>query len=222
MGIIYIVAHPAYHRYWRSIAIEVTTWSASHDQGGFEALSKNRFLERLGILRHTLKEDLLLFFLPWFTAYYLELFFCRNYGDGVSGIWGVIWEVIKHPQKLFSLPLQRMIGMPLFVIGLTIMIVGQITLWQNYSGFLVIKKGHQLITNGIYRFTRNPIYLGSILVFAGLPVYAASVYGFLAMLAMIPIILFRIQMEEKMLAEHFGDEYETYRRNTKRLIPFLY
>jgi protein-S-isoprenylcysteine O-methyltransferase Ste14 len=200
----------------------VTTWSVSHVKEGFEALLKNRLLERLGIVRHTLKKDLLLFFLPWLTVLYLELFFCRIYGDGLSGIWGVIWEVIKHPQKLFSLPLQRMIGVPLFVIGLTIMIVSQITLWQNYSGFVVIKKDHQLITHGIYRFTRNPIYLGSILVFASLPIYAASVYGFLAMLAMIPIILFRIQMEEKMLAEHFGDEYETYRRTTKRLIPFLY
>jgi protein-S-isoprenylcysteine O-methyltransferase Ste14 len=39
---------------------------------------------------------------------------------------------------------------------------------------------------------------------------------------MIPIILFRIKMEEEMLSEHFGDEYETYRNNTKRLIPYLY
>jgi len=163
-----------------------------------------------------------LFFLPWLTVFYLELFFCRTYGDGISGIWGVIWILIRRPQKLFSLPSQRMIGVSLFVIGLTIMIVGQITLWQNYSGFVVIKKGHQLITHGIYRFTRNPIYLGAIMVFAGLPVYAASVYGFLAMFAQIPVFLFRIKMEEKMLAEHFGDEYETYRNTTKRLIPFLY
>jgi len=165
---------------------------------------------------------LFLFFLPWFTILYLELFFCRTYGDGLSGIWGAIWELIKHPQQLFWLPLQRMIGLSLFVIGLTIMIVGLITLWQNYSGFVVIKKGHQLITHGIYRFTRNPIYLGAILVFTGLPVYAASVYGFLTMFAHIPIFLFRIKMEEKLLAEHFEDKYEKYRKTTKRLIPFLY
>lgn len=185
-------------------------------------MSQDRFLERLGFVRHTLKKDLLFFFLPWFAIFYLELFFCRTYGDGVSGIWGVIWEVIKNPQKLFSLPMQRMIGLPLFVVGLTVMIVGQLTLWRNYSGFVVIKSGHQLITHGAYRFTRNPIYLGAILVFAGLPVYAASAYGFLAMLAMLPIILYRIKMEEELLAEHFGDEYENYRNTTKKLIPFLY
>ena len=182
----------------------------------------NGLLEKLGIVRHTIEKDLLLFFLPWLTVFYLELSLCRSYGDGFSGIWGVIWEVIKHPQELFTLPWPRRIGLPLFVLGLTIMMVGQITLWQNYSGFVVIKKGHQLVTHGIYRFTRNPIYLGNIIVFAGLPVYAASVYGFLAMFAQIPILLFRIKMEEKMLAEHFGDEYEAYRNSTKRLIPFLY
>jgi len=179
-------------------------------------------LERLGIVRHTIKKDLLFFFLPWLTVLYLELRFCRTHGDGLSGIWGAIGEVINQPQRLFTFPLQRMIGVPLFVIGLAIMIVGQITLWRNYSGFVVIKKGHRLIIHGIYRFTRNPIYLGAVMVFVGLPVYAASVYGFLAMLAMIPIFLFRIKMEEKMLAEHFGDDYEAYRNTTKRLIPFLY
>jgi len=189
---------------------------------GRRTVARNRLLERLGIVRHTIKKDLLFFFLPWFTVFYLELSFCRIYGDGLSGIWGVIWEVIKHPQELFTLPWQRTIGLTLFVIGLTIMIVGQITLWENYSGFVVIKKGHQLITHGIYRFTRNPIYLGAIIVFTGLPVYAASVYGFLAMLVQTPILLFRIKMEEKMLAEHFGDEYEAYRTATKKLIPFLY
>lgn len=181
-----------------------------------------RLLERLGIVRHTLKKDLFFFFLPWLTVFYLELSFCRTHGDGLSGIWGVIGEVIKDPHRLFSLPLQRAIGLSLFVVGLTIMIVGQITLWKNYSGFVVIKKGHKLITHGVYRFTRNPMYLGAIMVFAGLPVYAASVYGFLTMFLMLPIFLFRIRMEEKMLAEYFGDEYEAYRDATKRLIPFLY
>lgn len=185
-------------------------------------MANSGFLEKLGIVRHTMKKDLLFFFLPWLTLFYLELLFCRIYGDGVSGIWGALWEVIRRPQQLFALPSQRMIGLTLFVTGLTIMIVSQITLWRNYSGFVVIKKGHRLITHGSYRFTRNPIYLGLLMVCAGLPVYAASVYGMLAMLAMIPVILFRITLEERMLAEHFGDEYEAYRDATSRLIPFLY
>jgi protein-S-isoprenylcysteine O-methyltransferase Ste14 len=56
----------------------------------------------------------------------------------------------------------------------------------------------------------------------GAPVYAPSLYGFLVMALLIPIILFRIKMEEDMLTEHFGDEYKAYRKATKKLVPFLY
>lgn len=69
------------------------------------------------------------------------------------------------------------------------MIVGQATLFRNYSGLVIIREDHQLITHGIYRFTRNPIYLGTIMVFIGLPVYVASLYGFLTMLVLVPIFL---------------------------------
>ncbi len=185
-------------------------------------MAKNGFLERLGFVETAIKKDLLFFFLPWLTAFIVGLNLCGKYGDGLSGIWRTIWELTTHPQQLIMLPLHRTVGLSLFVIGLTIMIVAQVTLWQNYSGFVVIKKDHQLITHGLYHCTRNPIYLGALMVFIGLPVYAASVYGFLVMLVQIPIFLNRIKMEEKLLSEHFGDEYEAYRKSTKRLIPFLY
>jgi protein-S-isoprenylcysteine O-methyltransferase Ste14 len=87
---------------------------------------------------------------------------------------------------------------------------------------LVIREGHQLITHGIYRFVRHPMYLGVILVVSGLPVYAASLHVFFAMLVLIPIILIRITLEEKLLLEEFQDAYQEYRETTKKLIPFIY
>ncbi len=102
------------------------------------------------------------------------------------------------------------------------MLVSQATLWRNYSATVVIRADHQLITHGIYRFTRNPIYLGGIMVVTGMPVYAASLYGFLTMLILVPIILNRIKMEEKLLTEEFGDAYRMYKEATKKLIPFIY
>ena len=190
-------------------------------QGG-EASDKKGFLERVGIVRHIMKKDLLCFFLPWITVFFLELFFCTRYGDGFTDIWRVVRDLIGNPQHLLILPLHRSIGLALIFIGLTIMIVSQVTLWKNYSGFVVIKKGHRLITHGIYRFTRNPIYLGALMVFTGLPVYSASLYGLSTMVILVPIFLFRIKMEEALLSEHFGDEYEAYRKVTRKLIPFLY
>jgi protein-S-isoprenylcysteine O-methyltransferase Ste14 len=185
-------------------------------------MAGNRLLEKLGIRRHTILKDLLLFFLPWLALFVFELYLCDAYGEGYAGLWRNIWESIKAPGTLLRLPAWRSIGLVLFVTGLTIMIVGQATLWRNYSGFVVIKQDHQLITHGIYRFTRNPIYLGALIVFAGIPIYSASGAGLLAMVGMVPILLHRIGMEERMLAEHFGEAYEAYCRSTSRLIPFVY
>jgi len=60
------------------------------------------------------------------------------------------------------------------------------------------------------------------MVITGLPVYAASLYGFLAMLVLIPIILNRIRLEEKLLTEEFQDAFQKYKETTKKLIPFIY
>lgn len=56
----------------------------------------------------------------------------------------------------------------------------------------------------------------------GVPVYAPSLYGFLILSLLIPIFLFRIKMEEDMFIKHSGDEYQAYRKATKKLVPFLY
>lgn len=60
------------------------------------------------------------------------------------------------------------------------------------------------------------------MVCIGVPVYAASLLGLLMMLALIPLVLNRIRMEEKMLVGEYGDAYRAYRGTTKKLIPFIY
>jgi len=102
------------------------------------------------------------------------------------------------------------------------MLVGQTTLWRNYSGTVLIREDHQLITHGIYRFTRNPIYLGGIMAITGIPVYVASLYGFLSSLVLIPIVLNRIRLEERLLTEEFQDAFVSYKETTRKLIPFIY
>jgi len=86
----------------------------------------------------------------------------------------------------------------------------------------VIREDHQLITHGIYRFTRNPIYLGAIMALVGIPVHVASLNGLLTSLVLIPIVLNRIRMEEELLTEEFQDAYREYRATTRKLIPFIY
>ena len=179
-------------------------------------MAKRGFLARHGIVRNAIRKDLLQFAIPAIIIFFMELIFCA---DSLTGIWGTSWGLVKQPQNLSMFPVLRIVGLALFIIGLTIMIVGQATLRRNYSGTVVIREDHQLVTHGIYRFTRNPIYLGLIMVVTGLPVYTASVYGFLTSLVLIPIILNRVRLEEKLLTEEFQDAYQKYKETTKKLIP---
>ena len=113
------------------------------------------------------------------------------------------------------------IGVGMVLLGIIIRFVAIATLKKNFSGRLRIREDHTLIKNGIYHWVRHPAYLGLILVFLGIPVIGSSVLGFLVMLLVVPLLLHRIRLEEVMLIERFGAEYEEYRNHSKKLIPFL-
>ena len=182
-------------------------------------MAKREFLVGHGIVRNAIRKDIVQFAIPAIIIFFMELIFCA---DSLTGIWGTSWGLVKQPQNLSMFPVLRIVGLALFIIGLTIMIVGQATLRRNYSGTVVIREDHQLITHSIYRFTRNPMYFGLIMVVTGIPVFAASMYGFLISLVLIPIILNRIRLEEELLTEEFQDAYQKYKKTTKKLIPFIY
>jgi protein-S-isoprenylcysteine O-methyltransferase Ste14 len=173
-------------------------------------MAKGGFLARHGIVRNAIREDILYFALPGLFVF--------SAGLAVSA-----WNLVRRQGSLYVLSVHCVAGLALLIIGLIIMLVSQATLWRNYSSTVVIREDHQLITHGIYRFTRNPIYLGAIMaVCIGIPVYTSSLYGLLIMLTLIPIILNRIRMEERILSEEFGDAYRAYKEATSKLVPFIY
>ena len=171
-------------------------------------------------MRNAIKKDILYFGLPALTVFTLGLIVSGR--DGYDGLVRAIGELVKDPQNLRLLSIWNIAGLTLFVIGLTIALVAVFTLRRFYSSTLVTKEDHQLITHGIYRFMRHPIYFGVLIAIMGVPVYAPSLYGFLVLLLLIPIFINRIRMEEELLTEEFGDAYRTYREVTSKLIPFIY
>lgn len=88
---------------------------------------------------------------------------------------------------------------------------------------LTIKSDHQLVTDGIYSIVRHPIYTSYILLFLGFCTMLQSLWGFSLLLA-VCIVWFanRIGIEERMLEEEFGEEYQSYCQRTKRLFPYIY
>ena len=77
----------------------------------------------------------------------------------------------------------------------------------------------RLITSGVYRFTRNPVNLGFVLILVGILLNAGSYWGIL--LAPVLVILLNrlvIEREEEYLAQKFGDEYSRYKSKVRRWI----
>jgi len=183
-------------------------------------MQKRGFLERHKIKRSAMRADIFCFAIPALIVLVVGLYFCKK--SGLSGFWGIAWELMTHPGQLVELPLHRILGLAFFFLGLAIAATGQVTLLKNYSGTVVIREGHQLVTHGIYRFIRNPMYFGVIMALLGLPMFASSLYGVLTMSLLIPLFLNRIRMEEKLLTEEFQEQYLEYKSTTKRLIPFIF
>jgi protein-S-isoprenylcysteine O-methyltransferase Ste14 len=123
---------------------------------------------------------------------------------------------------VFTLSALFITGIILIAIGLTIALVAVFTLRRSYSSSLVIREDHQLIRHGIYRYVRHPVYSGTCVALFGMPLCLSSLFGLGIMLLVIPLFLNRIKIEEALLIEEFGAEYESYRETTRKLIPFVY
>lgn len=87
---------------------------------------------------------------------------------------------------------------------------------------LQIVNKHKLVTDGLYKHIRHPLYLGEIIRNLGVAILFSSVYGILIVSLASIFLLFRIQMEEKILIVVFGQKYKEYKRRTKKLIPYIY
>ena len=116
----------------------------------------------------------------------------------------------------------RYFGLLLNIGGNILAFVALRALGKQYSGYVTLQEDHRLVQTGIYGAIRHPIYLRALMVFVGLPLIFRS-WLFLPLFVVgVLFVGYRIRQEEKLLAEHFGAEFEAYRRRTWRLLPYLY
>ena len=130
------------------------------------------------------------------------------------------------PKDLLGLPTKVnqtlwWIGQILFYLGIAIAIWAAILLGPNLTPLPKPKQNGELIRTGLYRFVRHPIYFGVILVCFGWAGIEQTLYTLV--LAIILLIFFDLKsrQEEIWLTEKFS-EYDVYKQNTKKLIPFIY
>ncbi|MGI2908284.1 protein-S-isoprenylcysteine O-methyltransferase [Tolypothrix sp. VBCCA 56010] len=115
------------------------------------------------------------------------------------------------------------LGVVTFAIALWLFWRTHHDLGRNWSPTLQIREGHTLMTNGVYHSIRHPMYTSVLLLcIAQALLLPNSIAGLAGLICFSIAYATRIDKEEQMLLDQFGDEYEAYRQRTKRLVPYLF
>jgi len=155
----------------------------------------------------------------WAVVPYLGLILV---GFGAS-----LWEVIVSRQFQFAWTSNVIASIPFLLLGGLMRGLSRSTLMNAGLGMLEssrlrIVEDQKLVTTGVYRYIRHPLYLGELCRNIGIPLFFNSLMGLKIILLGNLFLLIRVGIEEEMLVEEFGEEYIEYRKKTKRIIPFVY
>ena len=104
------------------------------------------------------------------------------------------------------------VGLAVGLSGVVLWIVAMIYLGKSLA---VLPGGDRLVTQGVYRYLRHPVYLGIDMTLFGLFLMVGSTMGMVYFFVVVlPLNMIRSRFEEKALLRKFGDRYETYRQHT--------
>ncbi len=114
------------------------------------------------------------------------------------------------------------VGALLFAVGIWLLWRSHADLGRNFAPTLQIVENHSLVTDGVFRRIRHPMYAAHLLWAIGQMLLLQNwIAGPAFLVVQIPLYLRRIPAEERMMLEQFGDEYLEYMKRTGRLIPRL-
>jgi protein-S-isoprenylcysteine O-methyltransferase Ste14 len=119
--------------------------------------------------------------------------------------------------SLFHLQITKMTGMLFLIISLLFLITSLKKFFQSKNTLILIKPASSLQTNGIYRISRNPMYVGLAAMYLGISCLIGNWWNII----LFPILLLVIQeyiikREEKYLERAFGQKYLDYKNRVRR------
>lgn len=193
----------------------------------------------IGLQRYLLEtEALFLFTLIIFNiliAY--ALLVTRNLQRGPEGVLEVFvpaivtfWEYSYNLIPLFPnqvnflviprrcLSFSTLVGVHVSVLGLVIASVSIFNLRKSFGIFVQVR---DIVTHGLYRYVRHPVYLGHVMTALGFMLLAPRVYTIVFCCIGIALVVFRARIEERKLSK-FSEEYRRYMQQTPFIIPIKF
>jgi protein-S-isoprenylcysteine O-methyltransferase Ste14 len=123
------------------------------------------------------------------------------------------------PTWLWILPYATALALCVATTGLLVAVAGVLAFRRQRTTInpLHPEQSTALVTTGIYRHTRNPMYLGLLLVLLGFAIWLGNVLAPIMLVAFVLYLTrFQIVPEERVLREKFGEEYARYMRRVRR------
>ncbi|MCE9545039.1 MAG: isoprenylcysteine carboxylmethyltransferase family protein [Planctomycetia bacterium] len=115
------------------------------------------------------------------------------------------------------------VGSAMLLVGIALRYAAIHTLRQHFVTEVLVRADQPLVCRGLYRVVRHPSEIGLLLLAVGVCVLLASPLAAAFSLAtLLPLIAQRIRQEDSQLAAAFGEQFEAYRRRTRRLVPWVF
>jgi len=122
---------------------------------------------------------------------------------------------------LINIPLQLEISFFILSLGILIFINPVLKFIKSKTTInpIQFEETNKLVTSGIFKYSRNPMYLGMLMIIISTSIFYLNIYSMLTpFLFIFWINKFQIKREEAFLAEKFGKEYLSYKNKTRRWI----
>jgi len=145
------------------------------------------------------------------AAYELILVFLQFF---IISLHFIQWELLPKKQIIQDNPISYFIGILIIIIAFIIMLVAIKDLGRNLSPFPRPINNSNLVTTGIYRFTRHPMYYSLIFISFGFFITKLSIYYLFLLISLGLIIKFKIALEEQYLNNKFKN-YLLYKKEVK-------
>ncbi len=131
-----------------------------------------------------------------------------------------IIAVIHPPGNVLVVPreylgLSVLAGMYVAIAGLVIALVAISDMRRSFS---ILVQVRDIITSGLYRYVRHPIYCGHVITMFGFALLDPRIYSILFVAIGIGLTFFRASLEERKLCQ-FSQEYRRYKQNTPFILP---
>ncbi|HEV2022541.1 MAG TPA: isoprenylcysteine carboxylmethyltransferase family protein [Terriglobales bacterium] len=118
----------------------------------------------------------------------------------------IVYARGQHPWEWW-----QFLGLGLAAAGLLLLTIARLRLGNSFS---LTPQARELVTGGLYRRVRHPVYVFGAVAIAGLFLYLNVLPALLVFLVVIPLQIVRARAEERVLEAHFGQQYRDYKART--------